>query len=79
MARQAAGCCLLIVLLALCGCVSQPTYISPYNAPIRLSLNQRLETSEPERLVCATRAALVCTPVLAVRVRGATRDCVCLL
>ena len=79
MPRQVAGCCLLVVLLALCGCVAQPTYISPYNAPIALPLNQRLVTSEPERLVCATRAALICKPVLALRARGAARDCVCIL
>ena len=66
-------------LLVLCACSAQPTYISPYNAPIALQLNQRLETSEPARMVCTTRAALICKPVLGVRLRGAARDCVCML
>jgi hypothetical protein len=79
MAREVAACCLLVTLPALSACVAQPTLISPYNAPIALPLNHRVQTYEPERLVCTTRAALICTPVLAVRIHGAARDCVCAL
>ena len=63
--------------LALCACSIQPTLVSPYNAPIALPLNQHVTTHEAERHVCKDRAALVCTPVLATRVRDAARDCVC--
>jgi hypothetical protein len=79
MARRVAACCLLIALPALCACSAQPTLISPYDAPIALPLYHRVQTEAPERLVCTTRSALICTPVLAVRVQGAARECVCVL
>ena len=79
MARKVAACCLLVALPALSACVAQPRLISPYNAPIALPLNHRVQTQEPERLVCTTRSALICKPVLAMRVQGAARDCVCVL
>jgi hypothetical protein len=66
-----------VASLVLCACSTQPTYISPYNAPIVLSLSQHVETREPERFVCNLPAALVCKPVLGSRVWNAAWDCVC--
>ena len=66
-------------LLGVCACSAQPTYISPYSAPIALPLYQRVETREPERHVCKDRATLVCRPMLDIRMRGAARDCICVL
>jgi hypothetical protein len=67
-----------IALLALCGCTTQPAFISPYVAPIALPINQYVETREPERLVCQAGAALVCAPMLAARVANALWSCVCM-
>jgi hypothetical protein len=67
-----------LTLLAGCACSGQPANMSPYDAPIVLRLNQRVETREPERLVCQASAALVCMPVLAARVPNALWNCVCL-
>jgi len=52
--------------------------IDPRSLPVALELGARVTTHEPERFVCtAPTEMLVCRPVLALRVRGAERDCAC--
>ena len=65
---------LLTAAFLVCGCSVQPTYIDPHAAPLLLRPGMTAQTTEPQRYVCTTRAALVCERVG----RLAWAECECL-
>ena len=66
---------LILMLLMLYGCNTQPVYVDPRSAPILLRPGMTAQTLEPDRYVCATRAALVCERVGRAR---SLAECECL-